>query len=184
MAKRSTGKRALLDRINVVNCDITEMDVDAIVNAANGGLAQGGGVCGAIFKAAGPDDMRQACDKYGRCETGDAVITPGFALKAQYVIHAVGPRWKGGGFNEEEMLSSCYSKSLDLARANDCHSIAFPLISSGIFEYPKPKAWRVALESCAQWLAENKDSDMRIAFCVTSDKSLELGESTRNELMH
>lgn len=163
-----------LDYINIVVADITDMDVDAIVNAANEGLRAGRGVCGAIFAAAGKRDLQAACDQIGHCDTGSAVITPGFALRARYVIHAVGPRWQDGSHGEPELLASCYATSLDLAAENGCTSIAFPLISSGIFGYPKRDAWEVALMSCANWLHDHAASGMRISFCVLSEESLDL----------
>ena len=163
-----------LDDINIVVADITDMDVDAIVNAANEGLRAGGGVCGAIFAAAGKRDLQAACDEIGHCDTGSAVITPGFALKARYVIHAVGPKWSDGLHDEPEQLASCYMRSLDLAAENGCTSIAFPLISSGIYKYPKREAWEVALMSCATWLHDHAALGMRISFCVLSEESLNL----------
>ena len=176
------GSRACLDDISIVIADITSLEVDAIVNAANEGLRAGGGVCGAIFKAAGKRDLRAACDEISHCDTGSAVITPGFALKARYVIHAVGPRWSGGTQGEPELLASCYTKSLDLAAANGCTSVAFPLISSGIFGYPKRDAWRVALMTCADWLHEHKAQDMDVSFCVLSKDSRELAYDVLGEL--
>ena len=151
------------------------MDADCIVNAANSHLAMGGGVCGAIFRAAGARDLQAACDKIGYCPTGSAVITSGFNLKARYVIHAVGPIWQGGNNHEPEHLRGCYSAALDRASENDCHTIGFPLISSGIFGYPKDKAWREALSSCNDWITAHQDYDIDITFAVLSDDILELG---------
>ena len=115
---------------------ITEMDVDCIVNAANSQLRHGGGVCGAIFAAAGASQLQAACDALGHCPTGEAVITPGFKLKAKYIVHAVGPIWQGGSHNEETLLYRCYQNAMKIAYAKGCRSIAFPLISSGIYGYP------------------------------------------------
>ena len=171
-----------LDGINIVVTDITRLEVDAIVNAANRGLRAGGGVCGAIFAAAGLSELQEACDEIGHCDTGSAVMTPGFALKARYVIHAVGPRWGGGTHGEPELLASCYSRSLDLAAENGCASIAFPLISSGIFGYPKRDAWRVALTACAGWLCGHDGQDMEVTFCVLSEDSLKLAHDVFSEL--
>ncbi len=171
-----------MSSIDIKLIGITDLDTDCIVNAANSGLAMGSGVCGAIFRAAGPRELQAACDKIGYCPTGGAVITPGFALKAKYVIHAVGPIWSGGDRNEPQHLYSCYQESLNRAKENDCHSIGFPLISSGIFGYPKDKAWQVALKSCSDWLASNPDYDMDIIFAVLDRGILELGRNTMTEL--
>ena len=133
--------------IEIKKIGITRVAADAIVNAANDGLWAGGGVCGVIFEDAGYDELTEACDKIGGCKTGSAVITPGFKLPAKYIIHAVGPVWCGGDNNEPQLLYSAYEKSLMLAKENDCRSIAFPLISAGIFGYPVNQAWRKALQS-------------------------------------
>ena len=171
-----------MSSIKIQKTGITDLDTDCIVNAANSQLAQGSGVCGAIFRAAGARELQAACDKIGHCPTGGAVITPGFALKAKYVIHAVGPIWQGGSHNEPQNLYSCYRESLERAKENDCHSIGFPLISAGIFGYPKDKAWRKALESCSDWIEENPDYDMDIIFAVLDDRILELGQKTMKEI--
>ena len=168
--------------IAIVKASITRMDVDAVVNAANEGLRAGGGVCGAVFEDAGYRDMKRACSEIGHCDTGGAVITPGFALKAKYVIHAVGPVWAGGGKGEAGLLASCYEKAIDLAVENGCRSIAFPLISSGIYGYPKQEAWRVAIDACLRKLEQLGDRAPSVMFCVISDASLELGERTLAEL--
>ena len=130
----------------IVKADITSMNVEAVVNAANSSLKRGGGVCGAIFAAAG-DELVRSCTRIGHCDTGHAVLTDGFHLKAKYVIHAVGPIWRGGGEGEELLLSNCYQNVLAIARINEIHSIAFPLLSSGIYGYPKRKAIQVAAEA-------------------------------------
>lgn len=132
--------------------DITQMKVDAIVNAANHELSPGCGVCGAIFSAAGCRQMEWACRAIGRCETGQTVITDGFALPARYVIHTVGPVWRGGGEGEEALLASCYRASLELARRYDCRSVAFPLISAGAFGYPRREALAVARAAIEDFL--------------------------------
>ncbi len=136
--------------------DITKLPVDAIVNAANSRLAPGGGVCGAIFAAAGYEKLDRACRAIGGCPTGEAVITPGFDLPAKHVIHTVGPIWQGGAQGEPAQLRSCYIHSLELAAANGCASIAFPLISSGIYDYPREEALRIAQEAIEHFL-ENHD---------------------------
>lgn len=165
-----------MSKIEIKLIGITELDTDCIVNAANSSLLMGSGVCGAIFSAAGPREMQEACDSIGHCPTGSAVITPGFALKAKHVIHAVGPVWQGGGHNEAQDLYSCYRESLKLAKDNGCHSIGFPLISSGIFGYPREEAWRIAIQSCKDWLSDNADYDMHIIFAVLQKEMLEIGE--------
>lgn len=166
-----------MDKIHIVKCDITRIEVDAIVNAANEGLRAGGGVCGAIFDAAGFMELSRACNEIGHCDTGDAVITPGFALTARYIIHTVGPIWRGGGYGEAELLSGCYEKAIGLAVKNGCASIAFPLISSGIYGYPKQDAWRVAIDACRNKLDSLGENAPEVIFCVISDEALALGSS-------
>lgn len=147
----------------IVRQDITAMSVDAIVNAANTELAMGGGVCGAIFKAAGPARMRSACNRVGPIKTGEAVITPGFDLPARYVIHAAGPVYHPWSAQQsEQLLRSAYIESLKLAVKHGCGSIAFPLISSGIYGYPKADALRVATDAIRDFL-ENHDMDVYLA---------------------
>ncbi len=155
--------------------DITTLAVDAIVNAANDKLLPGGGVCGAIFHAAGPH-LEQACAKYGGCAVGQAVITPGFALPAKYIIHTVGPVWEGGDQNEEALLTSCYQESVKLAVQTGCTSIAFPLISSGIFGYPPAKALQVAVSAIHQAL---KEQDLQVSLVLLEPKSFVLEDSMK-----
>lgn len=147
----------------IVRQDITKMQVDAIVNAANTDLAMGGGVCGAIFKAAGAVRLQEVCDKVSPIKTGEAAITPGFKLPAKYVIHAAGPVYRQWDTAQnEKLLRSAYTESLKLALENGCESIAFPLISSGIYGYPKEEALRVAVSAIKNFLAEN-DMDVYLA---------------------
>lgn len=167
-----------MNSIEIRQTDITELDTDAIVNAANRNLHEGGGVCGAIFAKAGSSELTKACSEIGVCPTGSAVITPGFNLPAKYIIHAVGPIWHGGNENEENLLYSAYTESLKLAEENGCRSIAFPLISSGIYGYPKRDAWKVAIKACRDYC---KNHEMKIIIAVLSDRSKELGESVLNK---
>ena len=163
--------------LEIVPSGITELHTEAVVNAANEGLWEGSGVCGAIFRAAGPKELARACDAIGHCDTGSAVITPAFALKdAKYIIHAVGPRWQGGSMGEEELLCSAYRKALELARDHGCASIGFPLISAGIFGYPVDKAWKAALKTCTDFLADEPDCGITIRFGIPSAENRRIGE--------
>lgn len=139
----------------IIRNDIAKMEVDAVVNAANTALRMGGGVCGAIFRAAGAAELQAACDKIGHCPAGRAVITDGFNLPAKYVIHTAGPVYKDGKHGEAELLRSCYINSLELALQNGCESIAFPLISSGIYGYPKDEALAIAMSAISDFLVQN-----------------------------
>jgi O-acetyl-ADP-ribose deacetylase (regulator of RNase III) len=150
--------RAWRPMVVAVRGDITREPVDAIVNAANAGLARGGGVCGAIFAAAGPG-LEAACAAIGGCPTGDAVITPGFALAAAWIVHAVGPVWHGGRDGEPELLRSCYRRSIEVARAAGATSIAFPAISTGIYGYPPGPAAEIAVSTT---LAHAGPMDVRL----------------------
>lgn len=149
--------------LHAIRADITTLDVDAIVNAANEGLAMGGGVCGAIFRAAGAEALAAACRKVAPCPTGEARITPGFALKARHVIHAVGPVWHGGGRGEPALLAACYRNSLALLRAAGGRSIAFPAISTGIFGYPPDQATRIAVATVRAEIAAHGEIDVIFA---------------------
>lgn len=166
--------------IEIRKTSITDLDVDAIVNAANEHLAAGTGVCGAIFSAAGYYELQRACNAIGHCDTGDAVITPGFNSKAKYIIHAVGPIWYGGNKGEKELLKRTYKKSLQLAVDNKCRSIGFPLISSGVFGYPEQAAWDDAINACNEFISDNPDVFIRIVFAVISDSTLANGIKTLN----
>lgn len=136
----------------IIRDDITKLKVDAIVNAANTRLRMGGGVCGAIFRAAGATQLQQVCDKIGGCNVGEAIITDGYELEANYIIHTPGPIWEGGNKKEAELLSASYRNSLDLAVRYKCESIAFPLISSGIYGYPKEEALQIAISTISAFL--------------------------------
>lgn len=140
----------------IIRADITTLDVDAIVNAANNHLQSGGGVCGAIFSAAGENRLSKACNKIGFCPTGGAVITSGFNLKAKYIIHTVGPVYGANKQKEAEELYSCYINSLNLAKKHAVTSIAFPLISSGIYGYPKNEALTIATSAILKFISENE----------------------------
>lgn len=171
-----------MSTIEIQKIGITNLAADAIVNAANDGLWAGGGVCGAIFEAAGKSQLQKACEAIGHCDTGSAVITPAFNLNAKYIIHAVGPRWSGGMDHEPQLLYSAYKKSLELALKNDCHSIGFPLLSAGIFGYPADKAWRKAIQACQDFLSAHPEADMQIIFAVIDDRMQKMGEQTLQEL--
>ena len=160
--------------LTIVHNDITKMKTDAIVNAANERLAMGGGVCGAIFTAAGVVALTRACDAIGFCATGDAVITPGFALPARYIIHAVGPVWQGGRACETDLLAACYERSLTLAKAHALKSIAFPLISAGIYGVPKEIALSVAITQINRFL-EQDEMDVYLVLYDGADLSLAAG---------
>lgn len=166
--------------LNIIRHDITEMDNDAIVNAANSELAHGGGVCGAIFAKAGIAEMKQACARIGHCPVGGAVITPGFGLKAKYVIHAVGPVWRGGSQGEAQLLRSAYRSSLNLAIENGLESIAFPLISAGIYDYPRPEAFAIALDVFTHFLMEH---ELDIILVLFGDESYRVGLRMHKDLV-
>lgn len=150
-------------RIEIVEGDITKLDVDAIVNAANSALAPGGGVCGAIHRAAGPELARE-CAAIGHCPMGAARLTKGYRLPARYVIHAVGPVWRGGAAGEDAALADCYRASFDLAAANGIRSLAFPAISTGIFGFPKDRAAAIAVAEARRFLTAHPDL-ARVIFC-------------------
>lgn len=161
--------------ISIIRAGITDVETDAMVNAANEGLLAGGGVCGAIFRAAGYNELQAACDEYGHCDTGSAVITPGFASKAKYIIHAVGPIYRGGTSGEAKELYSAYQSALELAMNNKCYTISFPLISAGIYGYPMEEAWEVAIRACKDFLSQHEDYDLQITFTVLDQHIMEVG---------
>ena len=154
--------------LRVLVADITTLKVDAIVNAANSSLLGGGGVDGAIHRAAGPE-LLHACRLLGGCETGETKATKGFNLPAKWIFHAVGPVWRGGYNDEDELLASCYRQCLDLAREHACESIAFPAISTGIYGFPKPRAAKIAVDTVRTWISEQPGSTLvKVIFCCFS----------------
>ncbi|PIV64989.1 MAG: O-acetyl-ADP-ribose deacetylase [Candidatus Nealsonbacteria bacterium CG01_land_8_20_14_3_00_12] len=159
-------------KIKIIKGDITKVKVEAIVNAANKTLLGGGGVDGAIHRAAGPK-LLEECKKLGGCETGEAKITKGYNLPAKYVIHTVGPIWQGGEYNEEENLASCYKNSLKLAVENNIKSIAFPSISTGAYGFPIEKAAPIALREVKNFLEKNKAIE-QVIFVLFSETDFQI----------
>lgn len=171
--------------IDVQKGDITKLDVDVIVNAANQTLLGGGGVDGAIHRAAGPLLLKE-CKSLNGCETGNAKITNGYNLMAKYVVHTVGPVWRGGNAGEAELLASCYKRSLEIASQKELKSIAFPAISTGIYGFPFLQASKIALKAVLNYLNENPNQFEKIVFILFSDDDYirfnQIKESVMNEL--
>jgi O-acetyl-ADP-ribose deacetylase (regulator of RNase III) len=168
------------DRLRLVRADITTLDVDGIVNAANAALAVGGGVCGAIHRAAGPE-LAEACREAGVCRTGEVRVTPGFELAAPWVFHAVGPVWRGGGHDEDRLLAACYRNAIAAAERQGVRSLAFPAISTGIYAFPLERATVVALRAIADALAAAPGVREVLCACF-DDATLAVYRRVRDEL--
>jgi O-acetyl-ADP-ribose deacetylase (regulator of RNase III) len=161
-----------MKRIELIRGDITQVEADAVVNAANSSLLGGGGVDGAIHRAAGPA-LLEACRKLNGCPTGEAKITEGFNLKAKYVIHTVGPVWRGGNADEVTLLEKCYSNSLQLAALNSVKTIAFPNISTGVYGFPKDRAAEIAVYSVRKFLESHPEPE-KVVFVVFDEENAEI----------
>jgi len=171
-----------MPQIEIQPADITQLDVDAIVNAANAGLTDGAGVCGAIHSAAGPGLLAE-CQELGGCATGDAKMTAGYRLPARHVIHAVGPVWRGGSANEAGLLASCYRNSILLAEQHGLKSIAFPAISCGIYGYPVDQAATIAIESTLQALHQCEHVELVIFACFGDEVEAALKQAAAHHTL-
>lgn len=165
--------------MQIVRNDITKMEVDAVVNASNIRLKKGGGVSGAIFAAAGARELQAECDAIGGCSPGGAVVTSGFGLPARYIIHTAGPVWEGGDKGEDAILRNCYTSSLNLALEKGCGSVAFPLISSGVYGYPKDKALQAAISAIGEFIM---DHEMEVYLVVYDSKAFALSSKLFTEV--
>ncbi|QSR88141.1 O-acetyl-ADP-ribose deacetylase [Methylacidiphilum caldifontis] len=166
------GIEDVISRIELVQGDITQLKVDAVVNAANSRLIKGGGVDGAIHRAAGPR-LAEACAKLNGCPTGQAKVTPGFDMQAKWIIHAVGPVWKGGQAKEKELLASCYNQALLRAIEVDAHSVAFPAISTGVYGFPPEKAAKIAWKVVCEFLESHLRPE-KVIFCLFDQHTFDL----------
>lgn len=164
--------------IKIIKGDITKLNVDAVVNAANQTLLGGGGVDGCIHRAAGPELVAE-CMKLNGCATGDAKITKGYKMPCRFIIHTPGPIWHGGSHGEKELLQSCYRRSMELAVENGCRSMAFPLISSGIYGYPKDEALKVAVETIGETL---KEHDLDVFIVAYDERTMSLCRKLYGEI--
>ncbi|MEE3420739.1 MAG: macro domain-containing protein [Lachnospiraceae bacterium] len=164
-----------MSSIKIRQCGITDGNTECIVNAANVNLKGCGGVCGAVFRGAGWDDMEAICDEIGHCDVGAAVITPALRLRTKYVIHAVGPVWQGGGFHEDKLLYSAYRAALDLALAYGLHSVSLPLISVGNNGYPIEDAWTIGLRACADFLDDHPAYEIDLLFTIPDETLVRVG---------
>ena len=162
----------LSDRISLIEGDITKLEVDAVVTAANESLLGGGGVDGAIHRAAGPG-LLEECRTLGICNPGEARITGAYLLPAKYIVHTVGPIWEGGQYDESEILASCYKSSLQLASAKSVESIAFPCIATGVYCFPKDLACDIALRTVRDWLEKN-DLPQKVIFCCFDEEDAQI----------
>ena len=166
--------------IEIITADITTLQADAIVNAANCSLLGGGGVDGAIHRAAGPE-LLEACRKFNGCLTGEARITPGFNLPAKFVIHTPGPVWHGGNHHEAELLKNCYVNSLMLAKENHCRRVAFPCISTGVYRFPKELAAEIAVVTVLSNISAPLE---KVIFCCFSGSDAEIYRSVYNRIIN
>ena len=174
-----------MSKIEIQKISITNIKADAVVNAANSGLWEGGGVCGYIFQAAGSRELKAECDKYPNgCPTGQAVITSSCKMKTcKYIIHAVGPCTGNPSDTEKSQLYDAYKNSLQLAMDNGCHSIAFPLISTGIFHYPVDDAWKRALRACVNFQKKHPDYELDVYFAILDPKNIAVGQKTLAKIL-
>lgn len=174
--------KGIKKRISLIKGDVTKVKAEAIVNAANKTLLGGGGVDGAIHRAAGPELLKE-CKRLGGCETGEAKITNGYNLPTDHIVHTVGPVWKGGDKKEKKQLASCYQNSLELASKNNIKSIAFPAISTGVYRFPVEKAAHIALYETKKFLAENETID-KVIFVLFSERDYQIYKKAYRNLIN